>query len=61
MDGCSGRNKDHHAFWNQLQLEIKELSKLAELSDGKVKVKVTQSCLTLSDPMEFSRPEYWTG
>ena len=27
----------------------------------KVKVKVAQSCLTLGDPMEFSRPEYWSG
>ena len=29
----------------------------------KVKVKITQSCLTLCDPvpMEFSRPEYWSG
>ena len=32
----------------------------------KVKVLVTQSCLTLCDPvdiqsMEFSRPEYWSG
>ena len=30
-----------------------------------LKVKVTQSCLTLCDPMdytmEFSRPEYWSG
>ena len=31
-----------------------------------VKVKVTQSCPTLCDPMdypvmEFSRPEYWSG
>ena len=30
-----------------------------------VKVKDTQSCLTLCDPMEesmeFSRPEYWSG
>ena len=31
------------------------------------KVKITQSCLTLWDPMdytqpmEFSRPEYWSG
>ena len=30
------------------------------------KVKVSQSCLTLCDPMdiqsmEFSRPEYWSG
>ena len=24
-------------------------------------VKVPQSCLTLCDPMEFSRPEYWSG
>ena len=24
-------------------------------------VEVTQSCLTLCDPMEFSRPEYWRG
>ena len=27
----------------------------------KVKVKVAQSRLTLCDPMEFSRPEYWSG
>ena len=32
----------------------------------KVKVKVTQSCLTLCNPTdytvhEFSRPEYWSG
>ena len=30
----------------------------------KMKVEVTQSCLTLCDPiepMEFSRPEYWSG
>ena len=32
----------------------------------KVKVKASQSCLTLCDPMdytaqEFSRPEYWSG
>ena len=32
----------------------------------KLKVKVTQSCLTLCDPttlqsMEFSKPEYWNG
>ena len=26
-----------------------------------VKVKVAQSCPTLCDPMEFSRPEYWSG
>ena len=25
------------------------------------KVKVTQLSLTLCDPMEFSRPEYWSG
>ena len=24
-------------------------------------VKVAQSLLTLCDPMEFSRPEYWSG
>ena len=24
-------------------------------------LKVTQSCLTLCDPMDFSRPEYWSG
>ena len=27
----------------------------------KVKVKVTQSCSTLCNPMEFSGPEYWSG
>ena len=26
-----------------------------------MKVKVAQSCLTLCDSMEFSRPEYWSG
>ena len=26
-----------------------------------MKVKDAQSCLTLWDPMEFSRPEYWSG
>ena len=24
-------------------------------------MKLTQSCSTLCDPMEFSRPEYWGG
>ena len=27
----------------------------------KVKVKVTQLCPTLCNPMDFSRPEYWSG
>ena len=27
----------------------------------KKEVKVAQSCPTLCDPMEFSRPEYWSG
>ena len=31
------------------------------LCSGKGKGKVAQSCLTLCDPMEFSRPEYWSG
>ena len=26
-----------------------------------VKVKVAQPCLTICDPLEFSRPEYWSG
>ena len=26
-----------------------------------LKVKVTQSCQTLCNPMEFSRPGYWSG
>ena len=30
----------------------------ARVLDSKVKVKLTQSCLTLYDPKEFSRPEY---
>ena len=30
-------------------------------SQGKLEVKVTQSCPTLCDPMDFSRPEYWSG
>ena len=24
-------------------------------------MKVAQSCLTLCNPMDFSRPEYWSG
>ena len=24
-------------------------------------IKVTQSCPTLCNPVEFSRPEYWSG
>ena len=27
----------------------------------KVKVKVAQSCLTLCNPMELSKPESWNG
>ena len=38
----------------------------SKVVQNEVKVKVTQSCLTLYDPMgyivlEFSRPEYWSG
>ena len=38
----------------------------SKIVQNQVKVKVTQSCLTLCDPMgytvlEFSRPEYWSG
>ena len=31
------------------------------VEESEAKVKVTQSCPTLCDPMEFSRPEYWSG
>ena len=40
-----------------IQIEKEEI----KLSLFVVKVKVTQSCLTLCDPMDFSRPEYWSG
>ena len=30
-------------------------------SEVLMKVKVSQLCPTLCDPMEFSRPEYWRG
>ena len=30
-------------------------------SNRKCEVKVAQSCPTLCDPKEFSRPEYWSG
>ena len=48
-----------HLFYSLLDPLIKNI-------DGHtvVKVKVAQSCLTLCDPMdpmEFSRPEYWSG
>jgi len=38
-----------------------EISTYRELKNHQKKVKVTQSCPTLCDPMEFSRPEYWSG
>ena len=31
------------------------------LQKVKVKVKIAQSCPMLCNPMEFSRPEYWSG
>ena len=31
------------------------------VEESEAKVKVTQSCPILCDPMEFSRPEYWSG
>ena len=35
-----------------------EATRLPYNSPTKLKVKITQSCPTLCDPMEFSRPEY---
>ena len=39
--------------------EAKQLHRHA-LKTEYSEVKVTQSCLILCDPMEFSRPEYWS-
>ena len=30
-------------------------------SETQCKLKVTQSCLTLCNPMDFFRPKYWSG
>ena len=49
---------------NDLYLMIKKLGKMEFSNIPKVKVKVTQSCPALCNPiqfMEFSRPEYWSG
>ena len=45
---------------------LEKMDLLQKSGGKKVKVKVTQLCLTLCDPwtiqsMEFSRPEYWSG
>ena len=42
------------------EMQIKTTIK-QQLTHVRMKVKVTQSCLTLCNPMEFSRPEYWSG
>ena len=47
VEGKRGLGKDLHLTGSDHELLI-----------AKVKVKVTQSCLTLC---EFSRPEYWSG
>ena len=38
-----------------------EATRLPCNSPTKRKVKITQSCPTVCDPMEFSRPEDWSG
>ena len=48
-------------------MSIPPRSEDIQYATGEVKVKVTQSCQTVCDPMnyvqsmEFSRPEYWSG
>ena len=48
-----------------INCDLERLGDLLTIScDSEVKwseVKVTQSCPTLCDPMEFSRSEYWSG
>jgi len=48
------------------QLCVSEKVSLNTPGSSHLKVKVTQSCLTLFNPMdyksmEFSKPEYWSG
>ena len=50
-----------YLLFNKLK-SLKGMDHMNSVSNGlKVKVKVTPSYLTLSNPMEFSRPEYWSG
>ena len=59
LEECEGELEFRLCFLTQKRSELKE---------GSSKVKVTQSCPTLCDhmdyniqSMEFSRPEYWSG
>ena len=42
-------------------LESRSYVKDVNFATCQVKVKVSLLCPTLCDPMEFSRPEYWSG
>ena len=42
-------------------LESRNYVKALNFATCLVKVKVSQLCPTLCDPMEFSRQEYWSG
>ena len=53
-----GRNINNLRYTDDTTLTAESEEELKSLL---MKVKVAQSCLTLCDPMEFSRPEYWSG
>ena len=46
---------------NRITGFVYDIWDIQEIDIETVEVRVTQSCLTLCDPMEFSRPEYWSG
>ena len=50
-----------HELHSQLWIFIHCVLAYKVSKSVKVKVAQSQSCLTLCDPMEFSRQEYWSG
>ena len=46
---------------HSIKLRVNVTPHIAWAAIESKKVKVAQSCPTLFDPMEFSRPEYWSG
>ena len=52
----SWNGKNNPGRWNQLGPNDQY-----KFYSVNLKVKVAQLCPTLCDPMEFSRPEYWSG
>ena len=65
MSACCGRHRDvlllPPCLKGVLSRNISIFSAISGSASAPVKVKITQSCLTLCKHMEFSRLEYWSG